>query len=129
MRKAAFTLLLAAAGCAAPQPRGGGEAADLQAELAGRIEGRAESCVPSEPQTSLHIVDARTLTYRRGRTLWVNRLESDCPGLRPMDTLIVETHGGQHCRGDHVRSTPYGGGIPGPVCILGDFTPYRLPPR
>jgi hypothetical protein len=119
-------LLLLIAGCAAPDPRGTDEAAELQRDLAARTAGSPQSCIPTSQGRSLRIVDGRTLAYDEGRTLWVNRLESECPGLRPMDTLIVETRGSQYCRGDHIRSVAYGGGIPGPICILGDFTPYRL---
>ena len=122
-----LVLLLLVAACAAPDPRADKDNADFQRELAGRVAGAPENCIPTSQGQSLDIVDSRTLSHRDGRTLWVNRLESECPGLRPMDTLIVEVQGSQYCRGDHVRSVPFGGGIPGPVCILGQFTPYRMP--
>ncbi len=124
----ALALLLILTACAAPDARSGDGAADLQRELAGRTAGEPRNCIPAGSQQSLTIVDSRTLTYQQGRTLWVNRMESECPGLRPSDTLIVEVHGSQYCRGDHVRARSVtGGGIPGPVCVLGNFTPYRLP--
>jgi hypothetical protein len=63
---------------------------------------------------------------RRGDTVWVNRLEGHCPGLRPLNTLVVEPSlGGQYCRNDRVRAIEPGSSIPGPICPLGDFTPYR----
>ncbi len=68
-----------------------------------------------------------TIVGRRGATTWVNRLGHDCPGFEPLATLIVDVHGSQYCRGDRVRATSSGSTIPGPFCVLGDFTPYRRP--
>lgn len=119
-------LLAALAGCAGMGP--GPETREQEAfarELAGRTAGAPESCVPTVQGQSLRIVDRRTIAYDRGGTIWVNRLHRDCPGLRPFNTLIVEVHGGQYCRGDHVRGLEPGASIPGPICILGDFVPYR----
>lgn len=117
-------LLLLLTGCTAFGERTTAEE-ELERELAGRVAGPAENCVPARPEQALEIVDRRTITYRRGDTVWVNRLAADCPGLRPLNTLIVEVHGGQYCRGDHVRALEPGANIPGPVCLLGDFVPYR----
>lgn len=127
MRRLALLLsLLIVAGCAAPDARAPTrEAEALQQDLAGRTAGAPASCIPATGSQGLTIVDPRTLAYDQGRTIWVNRLEADCPGMRPMDTLIVELNGSQYCRGDHFRTTSAGNTIPGPICVLGDFTPYR----
>jgi hypothetical protein len=45
--------------------------------------------------------------------------------MEPLDTLAVERHGSQYCRGDQVRGLESGRSILGPICILGPFTPYR----
>ena len=66
-----------------------------------------------------------TLVYRRGGTIWLNRLRATCPALRPTSTLIVEVHGSQYCRGDRFRTIEPGQSIPGPTCLLGPFTPWR----
>ncbi|MDP9414780.1 MAG: hypothetical protein M3Q08_12005 [Pseudomonadota bacterium] len=119
-------LLIALAGCAATGGEPGGREADAFArELAGRTAGEPESCVAAIQNQPLRIVDRRTIAYERGDTIWVNRLERDCPGLRPLNTLIVEVHGSQYCRGDRVRGLETGATIPGPICILRDFVPYR----
>jgi hypothetical protein len=55
----------------------------------------------------------------------VSRLRAECPGLQPLDTLIVEVHGGRYCRNDQFRAVETGASIPGPICLLGDFVPYR----
>ena len=120
-------LLLILGGCAAPHadsPSGHSDA--LSRELAGRTAGAPEQCIPALSQTTgLVAIDRRTLVYRQGRTIWVNRLEAECPGLDPNDTLIVELHGSQYCRNDLFRTMDAGARIPGPTCRLGDFVPYR----
>ena len=113
--------LLFLAACAT----GSAREADLSAELAGRSAGPPQDCVPAAAGDSLVARDSRTLLYRRGDTLWVNRLAAACPGLDPMSTLIVDVHGSQHCRGDPIRAVEPGQTIPGPICVLGSFTPWR----
>lgn len=120
----ALPLIVLVAGCAATGASTSA-AEDLARDLESRVAGAAESCVSADPPHNLTPIDARTLTYRDGPTLWVNRLEADCPGLRAYDRVLVESHGGRFCRGDHIRSLEPAGGIPGPVCFLGDFVPYR----
>lgn len=120
----ALPVLVLLAGCAATGPSTS-SAEDLARELEGRVAGPAERCVDADPPHNLTPVDSRTLTYRDGSTIWVNRLEADCPGLRAYDRVLVEVHGSQFCRGDHIRSLEPVGGIPGPVCFLSDFVPYR----
>jgi hypothetical protein len=119
-------LLLALAGCAGAGPWPSAPRGDELAPLvAGRAAGPAESCVASVQNTSLRVIDSRTLVYDRGRTVWVNRLRDACPGLRRDDALIVETHGSRYCRNDRIRAFEPYRSIPGPVCLLGDFVPYR----
>jgi hypothetical protein len=120
-------LLLLLAGCAATDPQAGTRDQEaLSRELAGREAGPSDTCIPADSGASgFKIVDSRTLTYERGKTIWVNRLEADCPGLRPLDTLVVELHGSQYCRNDRFRTVSAGSSIPGPSCFLGTFTPYR----
>jgi hypothetical protein len=121
-------LVLLAAGCA---ERGEGPTARAQEafarDLAGRSAGEPRSCVPAGAGRALVVRDASTITLEEGRTLWVNRLDGACPGLDPFVTLEVEQHGSQYCRGDRVRGREPGRSIPGPWCVLRDFTPYRLP--
>jgi hypothetical protein len=125
MRMLVLLLLLGA--CAAPEAAGPTrESETLQRDLAGRTAGPPQSCIPAlNSAQSLRIVDAHTIVYESGRALWVNPLDGDCPGMRPMDALIVDVHGSQYCRGDRFRPVSTGSTIPGPTCVLGDFTPYR----
>jgi hypothetical protein len=118
--------LLLAAGCAATDSDGPTrEAQALGRELEGRVAGTPQACVPARQAQSLEIVDRQTLVYRDFDTVYVNRLDVGSPGMRPLASLIVEVHGRQYCRGDRVRAVESGTTIPGPVCILRDFVPYR----
>jgi hypothetical protein len=112
------TALLGCAPAESPRPPG------AIPELAGRTAGAPQTCVSIEPAASLRIVNDRTVLYGSGRTVWVNRLASDCPGLNSMDILAVDVTGSQYCRGDRVRRLDPVSRIPGPTCVLGDFVPY-----
>ena len=116
--------LLLLAGCApvaGPEPRRDA----LAQELAGRSPGPAERCVLAENQNAIRIADRRTLLYRRGGTIWVNRQQRDCFGNDPLATLVVETFGSSYCNGDRVRRLEPGSSVPGPTCLLRDWVPYR----
>src|SRR5215213_3923548 len=106
------------AGCAAPsmfhQPRA--------SILAGMTAQETRSCVSIAQGQSLTILDDGLVGYRSGRTTWVNRLPAQCAGMHPLNTLVVEVHGSQICRGDHIRVIQHPLTIPGPNCLLGDFT-------
>lgn len=100
----------------------------LSEELAGRVAGQPQSCIPSTPSQNLRIIDAQTIAYNDGPTIWVNHLGASCPGIEPLSTIIVEPNlGTQYCRGDHIRGLEQGANIPGPVCFLGEWVPYRRP--
>ena len=115
------------AGCATVGPSAQ-PSADFLAMTAGRAAGETRACVPTLGKGGLNVVDSRTITLDGGAVLWVNRLAGDCPGLRPLSTLIVETYGANYCRGDRFRANEAGSIIPGPSCVLGDFTAYRRVP-
>lgn len=114
------SLIVVAAGCAPAQP----VVPSPISELAGRTAGAPQQCVPMRQAQSLRIADPQTVIYGSGRTIWVNRLASSCPGADHMDILIVEPLGTQYCRGDRVRTLDAASRIPGPACLLGDFVPY-----
>lgn len=124
MRRLLLLALMVLVGCSRPVVPPG---ADLAQTLAGRVAGPPQSCVSAQSVSNLRAIDAATLGYGSGPSIYVNRLGGDCPGLRELSTVIVEVYGGQYCRGDHFRAVELAGGIPGPVCILGDWVPYRRP--
>ena len=69
--------------------------------LAGRTPGPAQTCVNTNQAENLHVLNAQTVAYGYGRTIYINRLAAACPGLAQLNTVIVEAGtGGQYCRGD-----------------------------
>ena len=117
---------IALASCAAPPPTDAPDPA-FQAELAGRAAGPPQSCVAAQTGDAPRVIDGHTLAYGSGRTIYVNRLPAECPGLRPLETLVIEVNGGNFCRGDRFRTVEPGSIIPGPTCLLSDWVPYRRP--
>lgn len=111
-----------AVGCAPAQPAAAPAAIP---ELAGRTAGTPQSCIPIDQSTSLRIVNKNTVLYGSGGTIWVNHLRTECPGADRAQFLVAEPTGSQYCSGDQVQSLDPLTRIPGPVCVLGDFVPYR----
>jgi Family of unknown function (DUF6491) len=121
------------AGCAysdadtAPAPIRDKEAKILARELKGKVAGEPRSCISNSRNISSIRISDDTLLYREsGRTVYVNKLRGPCPGLtRGDDIMVVETFSGQLCSGDLIRLVDRTSGIQGPVCSLGEFTPYK----
>ena len=124
---------MALAGCAygdadtAPAPIRDKEAKILEKELKGKVAGKPQSCISNSRNVNTIRISDDTLLYREsGRTVYVNKLRGSCPGLtRGDDIMVVETFSGQHCSGDIIRLVDRTSGIPGPVCSLGEFVPYK----
>ena len=123
MRPLILTAVLLLASCAAPPPPPGAELARV---TAGRIAGPPQECVTTFGQQNLRVVDSATLAYGDGRTVYINHLPGPCPGMEQLNTLIIDAHGGQYCRGDRVRGVEPGANIPGPSCNLGSWVPYSM---
>jgi hypothetical protein len=122
MRAAPLILAFLVAGCARPVSAPG-EA--LASTLAGRTAGPPQTCISPFGNDALHAIDSATVAYGSGSVIYVNRLGGRCPGLEELSTIIVDVHGGQYCRGDHIRALEPNSIIPGPTCNLGDWVPYR----
>lgn len=121
----ALLFLLALGGCAAAGSVHDRERNALERDLAERTAGEPRRCVPAIQAVALNAIDRRTIVYDTPGTLYVSRLRADCPGLRPDSAIVVETHGDQYCAMDRIRALEPGTTIPGPICLLGEFTPYR----
>lgn len=122
MRRLAFLLMLTSCSPVAPAPAGSDPFAR---ELAGLVAGRSQQCISANQSQGLRVIDARTVVHEQGPVTWVNRLEDRCPALSPHNTVIVDVDSGQYCRGDHIRGLETGAIIPGPICTLRDWVPYR----
>jgi hypothetical protein len=99
----------------------------ISRDLKGRVAGPPQTCVPTISSGALTAIDASTLAYHSGNIIYLNHPDAPCPAIAPLSTLIVDAAPGHYCRGDRVRGVEYGGGIPGPVCVLGDWVAYRRP--
>lgn len=92
-------------------------------QIAGRVAGPPQSCVPTDSSASF-MIEGHTLVYTRSNVVWVNT--TNCPASSN-DIPVFHPFGSQHCRGDIVRMVDRLTQIPGPSCVLGDFVPYRRP--
>jgi len=110
-----------------PAPIRDREAKILAKELEGKVAGEPRNCISTLGQENLIRISDDMLLYRQsGRLVFQNKLRSPCPGLaRDTDIIVTESFGGQLCQGDIVRLADRTSGIPGPVCSLGEFIPYR----
>jgi Family of unknown function (DUF6491) len=129
----ALTAPVTLAGCSygdtesAPAPIAEKEAKLLEKELKGKVAGEPVNCISRIGQDNMIRISDDMLLFRQsGRLIYQNKLRSSCPGLaRDNDIVVTETYGGQLCRGDLLRLVDRTSGIPGPVCSLGEFVPYR----
>jgi hypothetical protein len=113
-----------------PAPISDKSAKVLAKELEGKIAGKPVSCISNTGNTSniVRISDDMVLYRVSGRLVYQNRLRGSCPGLaRDRDVIVTEQFGSQQCSGDLLRLVDRVGGLPGPVCVLGEFVPYRKP--
>ncbi len=125
MRLAAFIPLLGLAACSSTPPSTGSDDR-LAAALAGKVAEAPRSCIDLDDARSGEVL-RDVIVYRTSKTLsYVN----STPGCRAFSTdpiFVNRVFGSRLCRGDTVQFVERTGGIPGPVCVLGDFTPYRTP--
>lgn len=140
LKPAAAALLIAAApliascapagtaqpGAAALTPK---QAATLDKQLAGKVAGPPEKCLPSYRTSETIRVSDSILLYRAGGNLvYRNDLKTSCPGLaRDSDIMVVRQFGSSTCAGDFFHLVDRSSGIRGPTCVFGEFVPYRKP--
>jgi Family of unknown function (DUF6491) len=113
-----------------PAPLTDKQAKLLDKELTGKTAGTPVNCISDSRGDNIIRVSDDMLLYRvSGRLVYQNKLRSSCPGLAREDDIIVsERYGAQICSGDIIRLVDRTVGIQGPVCVLGEFTPYRKAP-
>ena len=122
MRIAVASLAIVLAACAISASS---SMAGRKSELANRVAGAPQRCVPTERGFGLRVdeSDRHVLLYGYGRNIWANNLGPDC-SFHPSDTLVVERLGSDYCRGDFVRSVDPTSPIQTKSCRLNDFVPY-----
>lgn len=116
----------AEAGAAALTPK---QAETLDKQLAGKVAGAPEKCLPGFRTNDAIRVSDNILLYRSGSNLvYRNDLKGSCPGLaRDSDIMVIKQFGSQICNGDFFHLVDRTSGIRGPTCVFGDFVPYRKP--
>ena len=126
IRMALFLPMLALVAACAGSATQRDDSAELANELVGKVAEKPRSCIALDDARGAKVYNDAIL-YRVSRRLtYVN----DAKGCNSFDSdpiFVNEVRGSQLCRGDVVRLVSRTGGIQGPFCILGDFTPYRTP--
>jgi hypothetical protein len=110
-----------------PKPLTDKQSVRLTKELSGKVAGEAVNCISDFNGSNIIRISDEILLYRvSGRLVYKNTLRGGCPGLaNDHDVLVTEQFGSQKCRGDLIKLVDRTSGIPGPVCSLGEFVPYR----
>ena len=122
----AFAALGLAAACAADGiETTASEEAQLAAELRGMVAGEPRACVPSRDLRGNRSVGGAIVFEGIGDTIWVNRPDVACTGIRHGRAISTRTTSSQLCRGDIVTIFDPVSGAQFGGCGLGDFTPYR----
>jgi len=124
MRNGAIAALALTANCMTPPSPSGG--VHPRHSLLGRVAGAPVQCVSRVPQEALLVLDNRgALSYRYGTIVYRTQVQSECPGLRPQSTIVVDTIGQRYCSGDRIKVIEAGARLPGHTCTIGPFVPYR----
>jgi hypothetical protein len=101
----------------------------FDAELAGLVAGRPQSCLSNLRSNNIVAEREGILLFRDGATVYANHTGGGCSGLANNNfTLVTDNFGGSLCRGTLARVVDLTANatIRG-TCVLGDFTPYRRP--
>ena len=109
-----------------PQQRSASQQRSYDKQLAGKVPGKAESCLPLYRSNDMTVIDDNTILYRDGRTTYVNKPLGGCNNLgNGSYALVTRSQGSQICRGDIAQVRDMTAGITVGSCALGDFVPYR----
>lgn len=121
----AGSLLLGGAAQAAPRD---GEA-QLARALEGRVAGDPVRCIDLHRVRSSRIINNTAIIYDAGSVLYVNRPDNGANQLNQWDTMVTRTQTSQLCNIDTVTMIDRASHSFTGVVFLGDFVPYRRPPR
>ena len=109
-----------------PQQRSASQQQSFDKALAGKVAGKAESCLPLYRSNDMMVIDDDTILYRDGRTTYVNKPLGGCNNLgNGSYALVTRSQGSQLCRGDIAQVTDMTSGVTVGSCALGDFVPFR----
>lgn len=120
--------LIAAATPVQAAPHRGGEA-ELAKALEGLEPGKPVDCVQLNRMHSTRVIDRTAILYEEGGTVYVNRPRGGAESLNQWDTLVTRTTTSQLCSIDVVHLYDPSVHMERGVVFLGEFVPYRKPPR
>ncbi|HEX9954288.1 MAG TPA: hypothetical protein VGB48_03620 [Allosphingosinicella sp.] len=122
----AAAMIMPVAGQAAPRKA---PEAQLQDEIAGKVEGAPVDCIDTSHIRSTRVIDKTAIVYEVGRVTYVNRPASGARSLDQWDTLVTETHSSQLCSRDTVKLFDSSTRMQTGLVLLGKFVPYRKADR
>ena len=122
----AATTLVACESTMEPMGRSDRDQAIYDRELAGKVAGKVEKCLPLHRTRDMEVIDDHTILFRDGHTVYVNTTLGDCNNMSDDSyALVTRNVGPQLCRGDLATVTDASSGMTVGSCSLGDFVPYR----
>lgn len=113
-------------GSCASLPPSRDDSADLAKEIVGKVAEQPRTCIALDDARGAKLFND-AIVYRVNRRLSYVNAAKGCNAFDSDPIFVNEVSNGQLCRGDVIRLISRVGGIPGPVCVLGKFTPYRTP--
>lgn len=101
---------------------------ELADALAGYVAGPPQRCIPTYRADRVQVIDAWTVLYRDGRTIYVQNPRGGCPGLGRGETLVTRQIGpAELCDGDLIHTVDLITRMRSGSCTFGPFIPYRKP--
>ena len=99
--------------------------AKLETALAGKVAGKAQTCLSLIDARDSQTFDNGTILYRAGRNITYRNDMNGCSQLSWNSYPVFDIRGSQICRGDIVQIVDRSGtGVRG-ACSVGEFIPYR----
>jgi hypothetical protein len=132
MRNIALILATAAiAGCTtgpAQPTRTAQNQAKYESILAGKVEGKPLSCLPTMAGNNMQVIDESTLLFRQTpNKVYVSHMNGPCANVDvPGYALVSKQYGAQGlCSGDIATVVDTSNGMTTGSCVFGDFVPYE----
>ena len=131
MRRIPLLVLSALLGSCAmgpPQPavRSASNQQMLDSLLVGRVAGPAASCLPTYNANDMSVIDARTVAFRNGGTVYVMTLSEGCDMIgRAGYAMVTKQYGSSGmCGGDIVRVADTLNNFTVGSCTISSIVPY-----
>lgn len=101
-------------------------ARELAAVTEGRVAGEPQRCVDPRRVQGPQIISPNTIVYRDVDTVYTMEA-SGCPYIDDNYVVVAEINGTNFCENDRFRTLQRGAVVPGAICRVGKFTPWRKP--